>query len=74
MATSADWLEALGLQLAAASDDIEIFRDVSGLLDQLEEEPSQSLAEVACASNAERESPWPTNILGTSNHACAVSC
>ena len=45
MATSADWLAALGSQLAAASDGTVIFRDTVNLLDELEREPSLSRAE-----------------------------
>ena len=45
MATTADWLATLGSQLAAASGGIELFRECSGLLEQLEAEPSSSRAE-----------------------------
>ena len=45
MATTADWLATLGSQLAVASGGIEVFREYSGLLDQLEAEPSLSQVE-----------------------------
>ena len=45
MATSADWLAALGSQLAAASDGTVVFSDTVSLLEELEQEPSLSRAE-----------------------------